>query len=221
MSIFRPLLVLMIFLIIIGNIASSSLIIYDDEEGFSGIPIGDILFMDVRPLWIKLLKLPFNPGVSNDHAALSLGGDIYVEADNYTIFQVVSYLDGVQIHSKAWLNLFFYNFSCACVDNASSEQRLGAVRFALSQIGCPYQNPYEEHFVYDSWHANFDPADESDPYSDWWYCSELTWASYFHQGINIDATPEKILDDDGKYYFKLCCDDIRNSSNVSLYSYGG
>jgi hypothetical protein len=73
--------------------------------------------------------------------------------------------------------------------------------------------------VYDSWHANYDPSDESDPYSDWWYCSELTWASYFQKGINIDATPEKILDDDGKFYFKLCCDDIRNSSNVSLYAY--
>ncbi|MBU0496680.1 MAG: hypothetical protein KKG04_01835, partial [Candidatus Thermoplasmatota archaeon] len=184
-----------------------------------GISIGNLLFMDMRPIWKHLFDVPFNPGYSNDHVILSLGGHLYIEAGNYTIFQKISYLDGVQIHSKLWLNIFFCNFSCATIHNATNLERREAVRFALSQLGCAYQNPYKNHTVYDSWHANFDPDDPIDPYATWWYCSELCWASYYQQGINIDATPEKVLDDDGKYYYKTICDDIKKSGNVTLYPY--
>ncbi len=186
-----------------------------------GISMGDLLFMDVRPLWKELFDVPYNPGCSNDHVIISLGGHYYIEAGNYTIFQKFSYFDGVQIHSKVWLNIFFCNFSCASIQNATILQRHGVVRFAISQLGGPYQNPYKNHTVYDSWHANFDPDDITDPYASWWYCSELCWASYYRQGINIDATPEKILDDDGKFYYKTGCDDIKKSGNVTLYPYTG
>ena len=40
---------------------------------------------------------------------------------------------------------------------------------------------------------NYDPYDSSDPLSDKWYCTELIWAAYYNQGINLDMNDGPIL----------------------------
>lgn len=56
------------------------------------------------------------------------------------------------------------------VSGSTSTQRANAVSFARSQLG-------------KSW--VFDFTKDTDANSWWWYCSELVWASYKNQGIDI------------------------------------
>ena len=52
-----------------------------------------------------------------------------------------------------------------------------AVDFMLNQIGKPYD------YIWLFW-----PGDKNKN-SEYWYCSELNWAGYKHQGVDIDANP--------------------------------
>jgi len=54
-----------------------------------------------------------------------------------------------------------------------------AAEFARNQVGQPYD--------YALWQKNMDPNSER---SEGWYCSELVWAAYFNQGINIEHGPD-------------------------------
>ncbi|MBS3778345.1 MAG: hypothetical protein KGY50_03520, partial [Candidatus Thermoplasmatota archaeon] len=40
---------------------------------------------------------------------------------------------------------------------------------------------------------NQNPNDETDPLSNKWYCTELIWAAFMNQGINIDFNDGPIL----------------------------
>lgn len=57
------------------------------------------------------------------------------------------------------------------VENATDEEIDGAISFVVNQLGKPYEI------------ALWKNADESNPD---WYCSELVWAAYYHQGILLD-----------------------------------
>jgi uncharacterized protein YycO len=55
--------------------------------------------------------------------------------------------------------------------NGTSSQKSGAVIFAVGQLG--------DSYFFDGPLYDFTPGESS------WYCSELVWAAYFNQGINI------------------------------------
>ena len=55
--------------------------------------------------------------------------------------------------------------------NASESQIQGALTFIEDQLG----KPYRFHF-----------SKSDDYYSEDWYCSELVWAAFHHQGIDLD-----------------------------------
>lgn len=58
------------------------------------------------------------------------------------------------------------------VKDATEEQKQKAVEFCIGQLG----TTYNLDFAHDS------SADEND-----WYCSELVWAAYYNQGIDIET----------------------------------
>lgn len=76
------------------------------------------------------------------------------------------------------------------VSGASGAQITGAVDFCLSQLGKAYSLDFQKDTS----------ASESD-----WYCSELVWAGYYNQGINVETTG--LYNEPG-----ITPRDIRNSS---------
>ena len=62
------------------------------------------------------------------------------------------------------------------VTNASEEQILGAINFCEEQIGKPYN--------YDGLNGNLLRCQYAETTTKW-YCTELVWAAYYNQGINL------------------------------------
>jgi hypothetical protein len=58
--------------------------------------------------------------------------------------------------------------------NCSDQQRLNATQFARGQVGKTYS--------LDWWSKHYDPGQAG------WYCSELVWAAYMNQGIDLEYT---------------------------------
>ncbi len=75
------------------------------------------------------------------------------------------------------------------VTDATEEQKAAAIAFCVSQIGKNYSVMTGGH------HLSADTAA--------WYCSELTWASYYLQGIDLEEdvgiwiTPHEVRDSEG------------------------
>jgi len=189
-----------------------------EEECPLDIEFGDILFMDVRPFWQELFDLPSNMGEHNDHVAMYIGLNRFIESSDYTPW-AGGYLDGVQISPWWWMNLVYCDFTVGTVTSATQGNKLAAVCFAISRLGQQYQHTYQGYDPYHSWHANPDIDDPEspyyypdDPYINYWYCSELVWAAYLRQGINTDSTPGPI---DGQHYL-VSPDDMLNSSNITF-----
>ena len=201
----------------------------------SDLEPGDILFMDVRPIWLKFFPYSHINGYSNDHCALYVGKPFgfkwFVESSNYSIIGIIKYIDGVQLSPMLWLNIIFTNFTYAKVNSATDNQKQQAIKFSIKQIPEPYQVGWASLTSYDSWHANPDLTDPmnpfyekyyypDDPYIDYWTCAELVWAAYLHQGIELDSTPNLIYDPiEEDYFYYVGTNDIRNSENVTMYEY--
>lgn len=171
----------------------------------SYLQVGDILFLHCQPPFFN--GLPYDGW---DHVALYIGNNEFVESAPY----IPPWVDGVSVHHISTIDTWGENLTYGYVIDASASQRQAAVDFALSQVGRPYQW-YDIH----SWWANAYPDDPDDPWSDWWYCSELVWASYFHQGINIDVTPEPSPPDgvhDG-IHLSVSPQCIADDSDVAFY----
>jgi uncharacterized protein YycO len=163
------------------------------------LELGDILFMNIKPQFVKLFNLYFNV-----HMAMYIGDNMFVESADYrvlkdlkdkSLFKFLSEIklfeNGVQFSPKSWMKLIYENFTLGRVRNVTSRQKQAAVGFALDQ----YRDPYQ--WTKGCWHANpnlVDPGNPfyekyhfpEDPYIDYWYCSELVWACYLHQGIELD-----------------------------------
>jgi parallel beta-helix repeat protein len=60
--------------------------------------------------------------------------------------------------------------------NCSAEVKNAAVLFAEAQVGKSYDWRWVQK--------------NNDPDSDSWYCSELVWAAYYNQGVNIEDHPD-------------------------------
>lgn len=193
-----------------------------NNDMLSNLRVGDILFCDVKPIWLKLLDLHSNRGFSNDHCAFYMGKNRFIEAVDYSLFGNV--LDGVQFTPTWFFHCWATNITYGTVTNASCHQKDQAFQFILDQYNEPYQYGWPGFDDYMSWHCNPDIDNPNspyyypdDPYLNCWFCSEIIWAGYLRQGINIDATPNPIQDVDGEYYYLVTVDDIRNSENITLY----
>jgi uncharacterized protein YycO len=159
---------------------------------------GDLLFCDYKPdfesfarsLNIQIHHPITTHGPHNDHVAMYIGNDMFIEACPYFYDGEKQAWIGVVTTHIGTFHLWAENITYGVLSNVTKEQREGAVSWALSQIGQPYQ---ENIFP-----LNDDPTDTDDPASDQWFCSELVWAAYLHQGVELDepsftVTPSSIL----------------------------
>lgn len=83
------------------------------------------------------------------------------------------------------------------VSGASNSQINNSVNFCTGQLGKAYK---------------LDFAKDTSPNEKDWYCSELVWAAYYNQGINIETSA--LINEPG-----VTPRDIRNSNNTSVISF--
>lgn len=136
---------------------------------------GDLMFMDLKPgySWKSL-----NKGNSNDHVAMYMGDNTFIESDH----------SGV--HNRSYGDFFEYyqNFTYWEVD-ATELEKSDAIDFAINQLGSSYQ------YCNESVRKIADP-DDGHWTADIWYCSELVWAAYYSASdgnIDIDQNDWSII----------------------------
>jgi hypothetical protein len=146
------------------------------------------------------------PGL--DHVAIYLGNDSFI----CTIRNKTTHSGEVNIvsYDDLFLGGILKNPCYARVINATPEQRHAATHWTISRIGDKYQT--------------FDPRKVADPNAsiftaDRWYCSEIIWAAYYHNGIDIDKNG---WDRDFPFFFPIwsavSCDDIYYDNDVVHFS---
>jgi hypothetical protein len=195
---------------------------------------GDLLFFDIKPF----LTLFFRniSGFSNDHVIMyigmnSKGVNMFVESNDYTISDLNTSKNGVQ-KTPWWIFLLYADLDTISIGkvNADCGQKSQAIQFALSVLGNHYQYSGKKYWRrYESWHANPVIIDSNnpfyekyyypdDPYFNQWICTELVWAAYLNQGIELDSTPYEIPDSDynNQVFFRVNCNDILNSNNIYI-----
>jgi uncharacterized protein YycO len=150
---------------------------------------GDLLFCDINPktvemfsdLNIKTYNFIELYGFSNDHCAMYIGNNMFVEACPYRYDEDTGNWIGVVKTHISTFHLWATNITFVSFSNISDDQRENAVNWALDRKGAPYQTK-------SLYQKNDDPNDSFDEYSNHWYCSELIWAAYKNQGIDLDSS---------------------------------
>ncbi len=124
---------------------------------------GDILFCECKNKDYSIFGW--------DHCSIYIGNNEFIEAVPDK---------GVWITNFSVYSTWAKNFRFAYVKGVSEKQRNAAVDFAMSQLDKSYQykNSSFFHFI----GLRKDNSSESKE----WYCSELVWAAYYNQGIDID-----------------------------------
>ena len=122
-----------------------------------------------------------------DHCGIYVGNNEFIHAG--------SYLNCVAKHNLAFFESLDIQIVYGKVITSNDTQRINAIDFAEGQIGKPYNSQ-------DLKDQSFDSED--------WYCSELVWAAYLSQGIDLDrngwnfpyyvTTLEICWDDDVEMY---------------------
>jgi hypothetical protein len=109
-------------------------------------------------------------------------------------------------------HLFRYDGIVIVRVNATAEQKQNAIKFAENQVGKRFD------FDHDKENKNFDPKDPNDPNANKWYCSELVWAAYYNQGIDIDYNgwEKDIQDKKGNNYSFVSPLDIIADDDVQV-----
>jgi len=192
------------------------------------LKIGDLIFFDIKPIIRILLHMPPEiKGDSNDHVAMYIGKNRFIESTDYSLSSNIKSLNGVQI-TPWWVFKLYVDLSTLKIGKvkASPIQKLNAIIFTFRQLQEPYQYAWTNYEPYHSWFANPDIKNPSNPYYDkyyypddpyinHWTCSELIWAAYLNQGIELDSTP---YTEDGEHYY-VGPDDVRNSYYVTCFRY--
>jgi len=157
----------------------------NDDEVPDYVKKGDIIFMDLkndRSCWAI-------PGYSNDHTALYLGHDY--KDGNYFIH---SSSDGIGYIKLEDFNLNFEHFTYYYVDCANDSVIESALNWSEENMGLKYQCFFPQFFNPRYWYKGMmelgtkcaDPNNKSIKTANRFYCSELVWAAYYNQGIDID-----------------------------------
>jgi hypothetical protein len=132
------------------------------------VEIGDLILIDLTADQSNLWK---RPGPYNEHSALYIGNNTFVEANG-----VVRYRDYTSFYLLQ-RNLVFLR-----VKTANESQRHAAAAWAISKIGVTYQ-----YFFESPWFGlKIAHTDLLFPTANELYCMELLWAAYYAQGIDID-----------------------------------
>jgi uncharacterized protein YycO len=168
------------------------------------VEVGDLLFVDFKEDESNIWR---TPGPYNDHCAIYIGNNTFVDAA------------GPGVHANNYFRFYYWtkNLVFLRVKTANDSQRQAAVDWAISKIGTPYQVSFDfPWFMLKIADTNF-PF----PTAKEFYCTELLWAAYYNQGIDIDqngwkfpwwVTGNDILnDDDVEVIYK----EIDNSTGIT------
>jgi len=137
---------------------------------------GDLIFMEYEYEIIQDKGF-----TSNDHVVIYIGDNMCVSAG--FVLNSSGTVDYVPLSYYAGSN--FSNLKLGRVITANQTVRNAAVSWAIDRIGSPYQEWFGKHgFPHPEKCAN--PNNPLVSTSDQWYCSELVWAAYYNQGIDID-----------------------------------
>ena len=136
------------------------------------IEVGDLMLMDIGSNNVsEKYKIP---GPYNEHSAIYIGNNTLCDASE--MFHVVCTFDySVFYHDQK-------NFVFLRVRTASETQRHAAAAWAVSKIGTPFQ----DIFQFPWFGLKIANTSRPIPTTDAFYCSELLWAAYYNQGIDID-----------------------------------
>lgn len=168
---------------------------------------GDLAFCEIRDILVLFGGHDVAPDKKHgfDHVALYCGkGHVnmkgeFIEDDKHGIDHVIeaTCIPGNKVrYTPLFLLKIYSHVTYGKVNGADEAIRRGTLDFARSQLGQPYQHFWKLSAPFNK-HANWNPDDLCDPYSDWYYCAELVWASYYSQGIDIDPIFPEDLDKDG------------------------
>ena len=197
---------------------------FNEKTNWAELKKGDIVFCEIRDIWVMLGGHDVKKGF--DHVAIYRGrGHInskgeFVENSKLGVPYVIeaTYLPTPEVRYTPLSLLFLYSELCySKVKNVNETVINRVVDFAESQLGCPYQHFFymakkdKPRFMWDytRWdennlgykfrkHANNVPDDPLDPFSDWYYCAEFVWASYYNAGVNLDPKYPEDLNHDGE-----------------------
>jgi len=164
---------------------------------------GDLLLLDFP--WVTFIYFKI-PGPYNEHGAIYVGNNTFVDA----VIPVVKQRDYSHFYNLQ------KNFVILRVKTANESQRYAAAAWAKSKVGSPYQHTFRP-----PWFAlKIANSNLPFPVAEKFYCMELLWAAYYHQGIDIDQNGwkfpwwvpgEDILHDDD---VEIIYQSINNSTEI-------
>ncbi len=100
----------------------------------------------------------------------------------------------LRTETEEWItNNNIFDFVYRLKDEVASDLDIeNAINFAKSQEGKKFAPLFD---IYTGiFHIkNSNPHDPNDPLSDSWYCTEIIWAAYYNQGIDIDSNGGTIV----------------------------
>lgn len=138
------------------------------DNGSNDIPsdlkVGDLVFMDVKP-YIGVIKEKFglkhiyiSEGYADDHVAMYIGGNKFIESCPYYYRPLQNKWIGVVITPWLMLKTWATNFTFATV-NTTQKIRNNAISWAKTQLGKTYPDDY--------------------------HCSGLIYNAYKNAGLNL------------------------------------
>jgi len=153
---------------------------------------GDLLFCDYNPNFIESIEKfniktfdpHINSGPHNDHVAMYIGDNMFVEACPYHWDENQQIWIGVVTTHIGLLNLWGANITYGVFSNLTDDQRQGAINWALNESGSPYMSWWM--LMYNNSNLTY------------WWCGDLISESYKSQNINLTnydsfVTPNDIL----------------------------
>ena len=115
--------------------------------------------------------------------------------DNYEFIEANGVKDvWIRLESEQWIkNHNIFDFVYRVKDEIASDTDIqNAIDFAKSQEGKRFAQLFD-FYNFTFHYKNSNPNDPDDNLSDAWYCTELIWASYYNQGIDIDSNEGSIV----------------------------
>lgn len=180
------------------------------------LTIGDFLFVESIPTWSNFYE-------SWDHVAMYIGDNLFIETNDYSALpHPIGKQKGVQITPLWKYGFWAQYYAFGLLQNVTMDQRRAAVDWALAQ---QHEGNFQASWKNNSWWANPNPHDTSDPNAGNWYCSEFPWAAYYNTSngtINLDATPgPRPLPMGDGMHLSVMAQDIANHENVVIYAEEG
>lgn len=117
---------------------------------------GDLLFCDINTDFISKFNNSYNRlypinGYSNDHVAMYIGDNMFIESCPYHWDEDKQSWIGIVTTHIGLLKLWGNNFTYGVLNNVTNEERTNAINWALDKIGESYLNLYCGELVYESY----------------------------------------------------------------------